>query len=188
MNIGILALQGDFDKHAQAVHKLGHSAILLKDADKLSQCQKLIIPGGESTTIIRLIEKLSLREPLLDFANNHAIMGTCAGLIVLGDPGTNLPFPSLELIDIKTERNAYGRQIDSFIDTIQVQLGQQKFDFEGVFIRAPKISVIGDGVKVLANHGRDIVMARNERILVATFHPELTDDTRIHQYFIENFE
>lgn len=186
MVVGILALQGDYLKHARAVERLGHAALCLKDAQTLQKCDKLILPGGESTTIIRLIEKLNLRRALLDFGSTHPVMGTCAGLILLSKNQENLPFPSLGLIDIEAERNAYGRQIDSFVDTIQVAFNGQAFDFEGVFIRAPKIKKPGADVKILGRHGADLVMVRKDNILACTFHPELTDDLRIHDYFISS--
>ncbi len=186
MNIGILALQGDFEKHARAVTQLGHSAISVKYAEQLSSCDKLIIPGGESTTMIRLIEELGLRQPILEFAVNHTIMGTCAGLIVLGKQVPELPYPSLNLIDISLERNAYGRQIDSFVDTVKLNLDSVKSDFEGIFIRAPKINFLGADVTPLGYHGTDVVLAMNDRVLVASFHPELTDDLKIHQFFVSH--
>lgn len=185
MKIGVLALQGDFEKHAQVVKKLGHTCISAKDATSINSCDKLIIPGGESTTIIRLIEKLNLRQTLMDFAKERAVMGTCAGLILLGNPMPKLPFPSLKLIDIQAERNAYGRQIDSFIDTVQLDFDGRKSQMEGVFIRAPKILSAGVSVQPLAYHGQDIVLAKSRNIMVCTFHPELTEDVRVHEYFIQ---
>ncbi len=184
--IGVLSLQGDFLRHKQAIESCGHQAVYVRNAGNLKQCDKLIIPGGESTTQLLLIEQLGLRQPLLEFGQTKAIMGTCAGLIILAKTREHLPADPLGLIDIQTKRNAYGRQIDSFIDTIQLQINEKQIDFEGVFIRAPKILKLGKDVKPLAYHGDEVVMARNERILVATFHPELTDDNTIHQYFIEN--
>ena len=186
MKIGILALQGDFNKHAQAVKKLGHTSICLKDKEALLTCEKLIIPGGESTTIIRLIEKLNLRSALMEFAEERSLMGTCAGLIILGNNSTGLPFPSLELIDVEIIRNAYGRQIDSFIDTVQLDLAGEKAEFEGVFIRAPKITRLGLDVKLLGYLGKNVVLAANKNILVSTFHPELTEDLKIHDFFINS--
>lgn len=186
MKVGILALQGDFEKHARAVAQLGHSSIYLKDAQALNTCDKLIIPGGESTTMIRLIEELDLRQPLLDYAANHALMGTCAGLIILGKEAPQLPFPSLNLIDIILHRNAYGRQIDSFVDSVRLDFDGMESDFEGVFIRAPKVKQLGPDVRPLGYHRGDVVLAANENILVASFHPELTDDLRIHDYFISH--
>jgi 5'-phosphate synthase pdxT subunit len=186
LKIGILALQGDFYKHAEAVKKTGHEAILVKNAESLAQCDKLIIPGGESTTLLHLIKKLDLRQPLLEFGRTKAVMGTCAGLILLGKGGEKLPDEPLQLIDIQVKRNAYGRQIDSFIDAVEIQLNGHTSTFEGVFIRAPKIKAVGTGVTVLGRRGQEVIMAVKDNILVMTFHPELTDDTRIHRFFIEN--
>lgn len=183
--IGILALQGNFEKHRQAVEKLGHKAILVRDEETLRTCDRLIIPGGESTTFLHLIEKLDLRKPLLDFAKNKPVFGTCAGLILLGKSAEKLPFPPLEVIDIESKRNAYGRQVDSFVDDIFLRLNGSETNFEGVFIRAPKIGKMGQDVKALAWHGDDVVMAESGNILVAAFHPELTDDLQIHEYFIK---
>ncbi len=186
MNIGILALQGDYAKHARAVEELGHSALCLKKPITLQKCDKLIIPGGESTAIIRLIEKLELRAALQDFGAELPVMGTCAGLILLSKIPGKLPFSSLGLLDIEIERNAYGRQIDSFIDTVQLELNGQHIEFEGVFIRAPKIKKTGKNVLPLGRHGTDVVMVREKNILACTFHPELADDLRVHDYFISS--
>ncbi|HGY57012.1 MAG TPA: pyridoxal 5'-phosphate synthase glutaminase subunit PdxT [Caldithrix abyssi] len=183
--IGILALQGDFYRHSLAVRRLEHEAVLVKDEAALKKCDKLIIPGGESTTFLHLMEKLNLRQPLLEFGREKAIMGTCAGLITLSKSAGHLPFPPLGLIDITVERNAYGRQVDSFVDTIRLNVNGTERPYEGVFIRAPKIAALGSDVRPLAWHKDDVVMAASENILVATFHPELTDDLRIHAYFIE---
>ena len=185
--VGILSLQGDFLKHKQAIENCGHEAVYVKDRETLQKCDKLIIPGGESTTMLLLIDKLNLREALIEFGHQKAIMGTCAGLIVLATTREHMPSDPLKLIDVKVKRNAYGRQVDSFIDTVKLNLNGKKIDFEGVFIRAPKIRQISENVQPIGFHGEDMVMARNERILVATFHPELTDDSTIHRYFIENF-
>ncbi len=185
MNIGVLALQGDYFKHAQAVQRLGHDAIYVKNSETLSACDKLIIPGGESTTIIRLIEKLKLRAALVEFAKKHSIFGTCAGLIVLAKTPEGLPFPPLGLLNIDVQRNAYGRQIDSFIDTVKVILEIAEIKMNGVFIRAPKIVKIGEGVQSIGFHKNDVVAVRQKRILAASFHPELTDDLRLHDYFIK---
>ena len=186
MNIGILALQGDFSRHGQAVKNLGHKPLYIRDSEALQQCDKLIIPGGESTTFLNLIDKLELRPSLLEFGKNKAVMGTCAGLIILSAEAPGLPFEPLGLIDIRAERNAYGRQIDSFIDTVKLNLSEQEKNFEGVFIRAPKITLLGPDVRPLGYHKDDIVAAANQNILVTTFHPELTEDLRIHDYFLKN--
>lgn len=185
MKIGVLALQGDYFKHAQVVQRLGHDVLYVKDSEALASCEKLIIPGGESTTIIRLIEKLELRASLMDFAKAHSVLGTCAGLIVLATTRDGLPFDPLGLIDLEVERNAYGRQIDSFVDTVRLQLGDETAEMEGVFIRAPKIKKMGAEVKAIGFHNEVVVAARQEHILAVSFHPELTEDIRLHQHFIE---
>ncbi|KAA3614170.1 MAG: pyridoxal 5'-phosphate synthase glutaminase subunit PdxT [Calditrichaeota bacterium] len=184
--IGVLALQGDFEKHAIIVQKLGFEARLVKDAKSLKQCERLIIPGGESTTFLKLIDRLNLRDELKTFGKTKPVFGTCAGLIILADKVENDSFDTLGLIDISVSRNAYGRQIDSFCDT--VKLGFDKDNtFEAFFIRAPKILECHGSVKPLAYHNDDIVMAANGNILVASFHPELTDDLRIHDFFLNHF-
>lgn len=186
-NIGILALQGDFSKHSEAVNKIGHNTILVRSSSDLNKCDALIIPGGESTTFMNLIGRLELRVPIVEFNKSHPIMGTCAGLIIVASEAENLPFEPLGLIDLKASRNAYGRQINSFVDHIELRIPENNPDFEGVFIRAPKIIEIGDTVTPLAFHKSETVMAANERVMVASFHPELTDDLRIHKYFINHF-
>ncbi len=185
--IGILALQGDYAKHAEVVRKLDYNTGFVRDAAGLKKCDALIIPGGESTTFLNLIEKLELRKPLLEFGRKKAIMGTCAGLIILAAKTDALEFEPLRLIDIEVHRNAYGRQINSFVDEIDLKMNGTPAKFEGVFIRAPKIVSIKESVQPLAYHGDDIVMASNQNILVATFHPELTGDVTVHKYFLDMF-
>lgn len=185
--VGILALQGDYAKHAEVVKKLSYKIELVRDAASLKKCDALIIPGGESTTFLNLIERLDLRNPLKEFGGDKPIMGTCAGLIVLATETDVLEFEPLKLIDIEIHRNAYGRQINSFVDEIDLKMNGYQPKFEGVFIRAPRIISIKDGVQPLAYHGKDIVMASSKNILVASFHPELTDDNIIHKYFLDTF-
>ncbi len=182
--IGVLALQGDFEKHSLAIERLGHVSVPVKTADDLKDCDRLIMPGGESTAILKLIERLGLRTVLSDFIGTHPVFGTCAGLILLAREADHLPEPPFAAIDIRVRRNAYGRQIDSFIDTVSVDLDGQKAETEAVFIRAPKIMDTGPGVTILGRHGTDIVLAREKHILVASFHPELTADGLLHNYFI----
>lgn len=185
--IGIFALQGDFEKHKIAVEKTGQEVLLVKTTETLERCSKLIVPGGESTTFLKLVDKLEMRKPLLDFATDHKIMGTCAGLIILAKKVLNFELQPLSLIDITVERNAYGRQIDSFVDMVSLNLNGKNYTFEGVFIRAPKIKALGKDVIKLAEHKGETVMAASGNILVATFHPELTDDLTVHKYFINEF-
>lgn len=183
--IGILAVQGDFEKHQQIVNSLGHETLLVKTQEELAASDALIIPGGESTTLTKLFTKHNLEKALVDYAGKKPVFGTCAGLIVLSKKVINHPVETLGLINVTAARNAYGRQVDSFIDDIEINFGNEAFSYEGVFIRAPKIIEIGENVKVLGKHKDDIVLAQSGNVLVATFHPELTDDARVHQYFIE---
>ncbi len=188
MHIGVLALQGDFEKHIAILNKLEVTTARVKTADQLAGCDGLIIPGGESTTFALLLHKHGLWEELSRFAEQRPVFGTCAGLIILAQTIVNEKLDTLQLLDIEVERNAYGRQIDSFIDAIDVTLGEEKFEFEGIFIRAPKIKKVGPGIQKLAYYRDEVVMAESHLITVATFHPELTDDTRIHQYFCRRVE
>ncbi len=183
--IGILALQGDFEKHASVIKKLNHEPLYIREPQALKQCSHLIIPGGESTTFLKLIDRLNLRLPIQNFAKDKPVFGTCAGLIILARQVLNNSLDTLALIDIEVQRNAYGRQIDSFIDDINI-INDAK-PFEAVFIRAPKILKCYNDTQPLAKHKNDIVMARQKNILVASFHPELTDDYRIHTFFLNHF-
>jgi len=185
--VGVLALQGDFVLHQQSLKQIGVESRIVRWPDDLDGCDGLIIPGGESTTFVKMLKKTRLFESIKEFAENHGIMGTCAGLVTLSTRLLNDTMETLGLINIDVERNGYGRQIDSFIDKIRISVFQDKPDFEGVFIRAPRISSIGSGTQALGFHGEEIVMARNEHILAMTFHPELTNDKRIHKYFVESF-
>ncbi len=186
-NIGVLAIQGDFIKHCLAVEALGYQAFEIRKGKDLSNIDALIIPGGESTTFVRLFAEFGLADDIIKFAQDHPIMGTCAGLIVLSKKADDLPYNPLGLIDITVKRNAYGRQRDSFIDNVSICLNGKTNTFPGIFIRAPKIGQIGSKVKVLAKHNNDAVMVEEGNILAATFHPELTENLEIHRYFIKNF-
>jgi len=185
--IGILAIQGDFNRHAQVIKQLGHLPREIRDLDELAGTHALIIPGGESTTFLRLFNQFNLSDGIRQYAKDHSIMGTCAGLIILSKVVNDLPHEPLGLIDVSVARNAYGRQRESFVDSISLSLNGTTYKFPGVFIRAPKIIAIGPMVKILAYHKKDPVMVSSNNILAATFHPELTDSKEIHQYFINNF-
>ena len=185
MKIGVLAIQGDFSKHFDMCRLLKVDVISVKTPSELDRCDGLIIPGGESTTFVNLIQRNNLYDKIKKFALERPLFGTCAGLIILAKKITNNGVESLDILDMEVARNAYGRQVNSFIDTLRIDLGKGFIDFEGVFIRAPKISRIGAGIKVIGWHGEDSVLAEKDNILVATFHPELTDDTRIHEYFLQ---
>lgn len=184
MKIGVVAIQGDFERHQQVLEKLQIEHIPVRNIDQLNLCDALIIPGGESTTILKLFKTYKLNQAIKKFSKERAIMGTCAGLILLANKVHNPSMESLQLLDVEVTRNAYGRQIDSFIGDIRISLDEQTNDFEGVFIRAPKINKVGQGTKSIGFLGQDVVMVENSHILAATFHPELTDDTSIHEYFL----
>jgi len=184
--IGILALQGDFAKHQEMISKLERDTILVKKPKELERCSGLVIPGGESTTLVKLLKKQEMWEPVRAFASTQPVFGTCAGCILLATHTSNDLEDSLGLIDIDVTRNAYGRQIDSFIDQVDITLKGKSFHYNAVFIRAPKINKLNTThVAVLGTHQENVVLAEQGHILVATFHPELTDDTRIHEYFIK---
>ena len=179
--VGILALQGDFDAHRKAVERAGGAVVEVRTAKELEACDGLIVPGGESTTILKLLDIEKLTEPLRQFAARKPIFGTCAGAILLAHSVTKPSQPSLDLIDIDVERNAYGRQIDSRITRVQAGTAEM----EAVFIRAPKILRVGSGGTVLATYNGDPVWVEQGRHMVTTFHPELTPDSRVHQRFLQ---
>jgi pyridoxal 5''-phosphate synthase, glutaminase subunit Pdx2 len=188
MKMGVLALQGDFAEHQVMLEKLGTEVIQVRLPRDLAGLDGLIIPGGESTTIGKLATEFGLMEPLRQFAKEHAIWGTCAGAIFLSkDARRNQPL--LGLMDIVVERNAFGRQVDSFEIGLNVPVLADKggnAPFHAVFIRAPLIESVGKGVEVLTTleDGR-IVAARQGKLLATSFHPELTADDRFHRYFTE---
>lgn len=185
MKIGVLALQGDFGLHIRRLRELSAEAVEVRNTRELAACQGLILPGGESTTLVKLLNAAGLFEEIKAFGKQHPIFGTCAGTILLGAEVRNHPVEHFNLIDIVVERNAYGRQIDSFVDRIEVHQNGSVRSVEGVFIRAPRIIRVGPSVDVLATHGESCVLAENRMILAATFHPELSEDPFIHQYFLE---
>jgi pyridoxal 5'-phosphate synthase pdxT subunit len=181
--VGVLALQGDFQAHQKALERAGAEAVEVRTARDLETVQGLVIPGGESTTMIKLLEQEKLLDPLREYGRRCPIFGTCAGAILLATNVANSPQASLGLMDIQVERNAYGRQLDSriaYLDTEGVDGG-----LEAVFIRAPIIRRVGKDAKVLATYEGDPVLVEQGRHLAATFHPELTDDARIHLMFLQ---
>jgi 5'-phosphate synthase pdxT subunit len=180
--IGVLALQGDFAEHVAAFARIGAEAIEIRLPAELAHVDALVIPGGESTTITRLLDIYELREPIhRRGADGMPIWGTCAGAIVLAKQATDLDRPNLALMDIDVRRNAFGRQVDSFEADLRVErFGDQAF--HAVFIRAPIIDRAGAGVDVLARlDDGTIVAALQDRLLATSFHPELTADTRFHE-------
>lgn len=181
--IGVLALQGDFEKHERALARAGAESLQVRSAGDLEKVDGLIIPGGESTTMLKLLEEEKLLEPVREFGERRPIFGTCAGAILLASEVVNPHQASLGLMDIEVERNAYGRQLDSRIARLNPE--GLEGELEAVFIRAPIIRRVGEKANVLARYEGDPVLVEQGRHLVATFHPELTDDPRIHRMFLE---
>jgi 5'-phosphate synthase pdxT subunit len=179
---GILALQGDFEAHRKAVERAGGRALEVRTLSDLAHCDGLIIPGGESTTMLKLLDEEGLTEPLKRFSEQKTVYGSCAGAILLAREVTHPAQPSLDLMDIAVERNAYGRQIDSRIARIPMSEGG---DLEAVFIRAPIIRRLGPGSSVLARYNGDPVWVEQGSTMVTTFHPELTGDLRVHRRFLD---
>jgi 5'-phosphate synthase pdxT subunit len=188
MKIGVLALQGDFDAHRRRLEELGAEVVLVKKPEQLDQIDGLVIPGGESGTFLKLLGETGF-EKLKQFVRLKPTFGTCAGAILLAAEVENPAQSGLGALDIRIRRNAYGRQIDSsiregkFVRDLQGKLNESPLEM--VFIRAPKISHVGEGVEVLATEGNDPVVVRQGRTMAATFHPELSEDTRVHQAFLD---
>jgi 5'-phosphate synthase pdxT subunit len=180
--VGVLALQGDFEAHARALSRAGAEAVEVRSAADLQNIQGLVIPGGESTTMMKLLEEENLLEPLREFGRERPVFGTCAGAILLASEVANPPQVSLGLMDMQVERNAYGRQLDSRIAHLKPE--GIEGDLEAVFIRAPIIRRLGKDARVLASYQGNPVLVEQGRHLAATFHPELTEDSRVHLMFL----
>ncbi|WP_090399975.1 pyridoxal 5'-phosphate synthase glutaminase subunit PdxT [Natribacillus halophilus] len=185
MKIGVLALQGAVHEHAKMLESEGTSeAILVKKEEELYDLDGLVLPGGESTTMRRLIDRYGFRDPLRQFAKDgKPIFGTCAGLILLAKHIDGQQEGHLDLMDMTVKRNAFGRQKESFEAELDAK-GIAR-DLAAVFIRAPLITEVGDSVDVLAYHQGEIVAAQQGSLLTCSFHPELTDDHRFHHYFVD---
>jgi 5'-phosphate synthase pdxT subunit len=182
MKIGVLALQGDFDAHRRRLDDLGAQAVLVRDPDDFDSLDGLIIPGGESTTFLKLLDDDTLHM-LNEFVHAKPTFGTCAGAIMLAREVENPNQPGLNAIDISIRRNAYGRQNDSTILESTSALGGEPLEM--VFIRAPRIERIGASVEILASRENDPVLVRQGKVMAATFHPELSADPRVHAEFLK---
>jgi 5'-phosphate synthase pdxT subunit len=180
MKIGVLALQGDFDAHRRRLEELGADVVLVKKPEQLDEIDGLVIPGGESGTFLKLLGEAGFQK-LAHFAHTKPTFGTCAGAILLAREVDNPKQAGLGALDIGIRRNAYGRQVDSSIREGKLNGSP----IEMVFIRAPKIERVGPGVEVIATEGMDPVAVRQGKAMAATFHPELSDDTRVHRAFLE---
>jgi len=184
MRIGVLGLQGDFREHLTLLRALGVDARDVRTRAQLDEIEGLIIPGGESTTMAHLLEKTGMLSALRERGEQgFPIYGTCAGMILLArELNDSSPENRLALMDIAVKRNAYGRQLDSFEADLSLKnIGE----FHAVFIRAPKVVRVGPGVEILAEHDGAPVLVRQKNLLASSFHPELTGDTRIHEYFLK---
>ena len=188
--VGVLSLQGDFACHRAALDALGVDTVRVALSRDLADLDALVLPGGESTTMLRLMGVNGLRGPLESFVRARPVLGTCAGVILLGVGARGLPAPPVGALDVGVERNAYGRQVDSFCETIEAPVLDGPFP--GVFIRAPRLVRVGAGVEVVARRrGRpgepgEPVGVRSGRVVGLCFHPELTGDLRFHQWFLRD--
>jgi 5'-phosphate synthase pdxT subunit len=183
MTIGVLAIQGDYEAHKARLEQLGASVVLVRKPEQLDSIDAIVIPGGESSTFLNFLSERGFLEKLREFVRTKPTFGTCAGAILLAKDVENPPQESLGALDIRIRRNAYGRQIDSSIRQAQTKL--EGGPLEMVFIRAPRIVATGKNVQVLASAGDDPVLIREGNIMAATFHPELSPDTRVHQEFLK---
>ena len=186
--VGVLALQGDYLAHMKALAAAGAVGVEVRTAGEMESVEGLIIPGGESTTMLKILNLMDLKEAFVGFGRQRPVFGTCAGAILMASSVTNPEQECFGLMDIGVERNAYGRQLDSRVATIIPERDFRRRSgadrMEAVFIRAPIIRSVGPDVKILARYDNDPVLVEQGRHLVATFHPELTSDTRIHELFL----
>ena len=182
--IGVLALQGNYRMHSKMLFDMNEKNLLVRDAQDLLKCKGLIIPGGESTVISKMMIRYNLLEPIKKFSQNNGIFGTCAGLIIMSNYDSD-NIKTLNIINIDISRNAWGRQINSFTKDIKINLNQTKKVFSATFIRAPRIERVRDNTDTLAYLNKEPVMVRKGRHIGTTFHPEMHEDSSIHKYFLE---
>jgi len=185
-SIGVLALQGDYEKHITALKSIGFATKLVRTSSDFSDVDGLIIPGGESTTMTNLLRRNDLENSLKDFVMNNPVMGTCAGLILLSNQTEYTKVIGLGAIDVDVDRNGYGSQRESFSTNIALNFTDGN-PFHAVFIRAPKILSMGSSVTSLAELNGEVVMARNANVLITSFHPELAENNNVHNYFLKQF-
>jgi 5'-phosphate synthase pdxT subunit len=187
--VGVLSLQGDFAAHGAALERAGAEPVYVREREQLNQVDGLVIPGGESTTMLKLMRYEGLYDAIAEFGQRKPVFGTCAGAILMAKEVTSPAQESFGLVDVSIERNAYGRQIDSRVAELdpgtEFQQRTAPGKLEAVFIRAPIIRRVNRSVKVLAEYQGDPVLVEQGAHLVATFHPELTGDTRVHGLFLE---
>ena len=183
MTIGVLALQGNFTMHQNMLSKLVVSSILVKYPHELEKCDALIIPGGESTTISKLIDSHGFRSPLIKYAKQKSIFGTCAGMILLSSTESNDNLRPLNIMDFCVARNGWGRQLFSFTKEVTIDFSKGA-KYLATFIRAPKVTTISNSIKVLSKLNNEVILLSDGMHLASSFHPEFGTDTQIHNYFI----
>ena len=185
LKVGVLTLQGGFDKHIESLEKLGVEAVKVREAEELDNIDGLVIPGGESTTMIRLLKNFGIYDTLHDkILNGLPVFGTCAGMILLSNGiNSHTNQETLHLMNYKVSRNDYGRQVDSFDAELTVK-GLNEKKIPAVFIRAPRITEVSESVEILSEYDGSPVIVREKNMLAASFHPELTDDLRVHSLFL----
>ena len=182
--VGVLSLQGDFALHSAALRDVGAEPVRVSLPEHLAGLEALVLPGGETSTMLRLLDSTGLRAPIERFARERPVLGTCAGLLLLARDADHLPRPTLGVLDISARRNAWGRQVHSF--TAGVSLDEPCGEVAGVFIRAPRITRVGRGVQVIARLGEEAVGVRQGSVAALAFHPELTPDRRLHAWFLRD--
>lgn len=185
-SIGVLALQGDYEKHIITLRSIGVATKIVRTSSDFSGVDGLIIPGGESTTMTNLLRRNDLENSLKDFVMNNPVMGTCAGMILLSNQSEYTNVLGFGAIDVDVDRNGYGSQRESFSADISLNFTDGD-SFHAVFIRAPKILSMGSSVTSLAELNGEVVMARNANVLVTSFHPELAENSNVHNYFLKQF-
>src|SRR5205807_7894415 len=183
MRIGVLAIQGDYEAHKAVLERLGVDVLLVRKPEQLDSIDAIVIPGGESSTFLNFLEERGFLEKLRSFVHRKPAFGTCAGAILLAKDVENPPQVSLGAMDIRIRRNAYGRQLDSFIREEKTKLGDKPLEM--VFIRAPRIVDAGADVEILASESGNPVLVRQGKVMACTFHPELSQDTRVHEEFLK---
>ena len=182
MKIGVLALQGDYYKHNQILESIGIEPINIRYPNELDNIEGLVIPGGESTTMSKLMNRMDFYRPLKSFANDYPILGTCAGLILMAEKVVDTELEPLGLLDIKVERNGYGRQINSNTINVDIEFNNINRSFSASFIRAPKIVSYGDSITVLSMRDEEPIIVKNDKHMGISFHPELDNISILHEY------
>ncbi len=184
MTVGILSLQGAYALHGEILRSMDVSLQYVRYPKDLENCDSLIIPGGESTTMSKLLDESGLRQAVLDFAKQRSILGTCAGMILMAKEADDDKVNPLRLIDMKVSRNAYGRQVDSFTTNLEMSLNGSTVSTKGVFIRAPRIISFGQDLEILAKVNDEPVLVKQGLHMASSFHPELSGNNNVHRYFL----